>query len=424
MAGPAGARAGRAGGGRGTWAADYGGDDAAWERLEEDEHGRLREGGAAEAQRRRRRAARRAAAEAGVSGGGDGELRRVVRRGMIRFMHLGLDMSSATEQRDFRPTRLAAVGRCVDDFIREFFDQNPLSQMAVTAGREGVAERITDLSSAPDNHQECVRAGLRSGGAVSLQNVLEVALGALRHVPPYGHREVLLVSSSLSSCDPGDIGATIQGLKAAGIICSTVGLAAEVFVLKRLAEATGGRYAVAGDESQLRELLLEHAPAPPSLAEKAPASLVEMGFPKRAPRDAESLVGKECRLGTQAYICPRCQSCSQELPCECHVCGLSLVSSAHLARSYHHLFPPPAFEELEDGVGPPEGSECAGCSVGLRLPAPPPGRAAAAAAPGPGEGLVLRCPACRGLFCFDCDAFVREQLHFCPGCEQALPAAP
>ena len=392
-----------------SWAAEYGGDDAAWERLEEDEQGLLREGGAAEGQRRRRRAARRAAAEAGVSGGGGGELRRIVRRGMIRFLHLGLDMSSATERRDFRPSRLAAVGRCAEAFIREFFEQNPLSQLAVTAARRGVADRLTDLSSAPDNHVARVRGGLESGGAASLQNVLEVALGTLKHVPPYGNREILLVSASLSSCDPGDISETIRNLREAGIVCSAVGLAAEVFVLRRLAEATGGRYTVAGDETQLQELLLEHAPAPPSLVDKAPASLVQMGFPKRAPRDAESLVGKECRLGMQAYVCPRCQSCSQELPCECHICGLSLVSSAHLARSYHHLFPPPAFEELDEGEEAPVGVVCAGCSGALH---------GGAVTRGGGEGLVLRCPTCRGLFCFDCDAFIHEQLHFCPGCEQ------
>lgn len=32
--------------------------------------------------------------------------------------------------------------------------------------------------------------------------------------------------------------------------------------------------------------------------------------------------------------------------CSCHVCGLTLVSSPHLARSYHHLFPVPAFAEV------------------------------------------------------------------------------
>jgi transcription initiation factor TFIIH subunit 2 len=35
-----------------------------------------------------------------------------------------------------------------------------------------------------------------------------------------------------------------------------------------------------------------------------------------------------------------------DLPCSCHVCGLTLVSSPHLARSYHHLFPVKAFSEV------------------------------------------------------------------------------
>lgn len=31
---------------------------------------------------------------------------------------------------------------------------------------------------------------------------------------------------------------------------------------------------------------------------------------------------------------------------QCHVCGLSLVASPHLARSYHHLFPVKPFSEV------------------------------------------------------------------------------
>lgn len=33
--------------------------------------------------------------------------------------------------------------------------------------------------------------------------------------------------------------------------------------------------------------------------------------------------------------------------CRCHICGLTLVSSPHLARSYHHLFPVKPFQELK-----------------------------------------------------------------------------
>lgn len=51
--------------------------------------------------------------------------------------------------------------------------------------------------------------------------------------------------------------------------------------------------------------------------------------------------------------------------------------------------------------------------------------AAATAAGGPGSrvggGIVSRCPDCCALFCFDCDAFVHEQLHNCPSCECLPP---
>lgn len=38
-----------------------------------------------------------------------------------------------------------------------------------------------------------------------------------------------------------------------------------------------------------------------------------------------------------------------------------------------------------------------------------------------GAAVATRCPGCRHLFCFDCDSFVHEQLHNCPGCERLPP---
>lgn len=31
--------------------------------------------------------------------------------------------------------------------------------------------------------------------------------------------------------------------------------------------------------------------------------------------------------------------------------------------------------------------------------------------------LTLRCGQCKQVFCFECDAYVHESLHNCPGCE-------
>lgn len=37
-------------------------------------------------------------------------------------------------------------------------------------------------------------------------------------------------------------------------------------------------------------------------------------------------------------------------------------------------------------------------------------------------GVVLRCDkGCRQLYCFDCDLYIHESLHVCPGCEAAPP---
>ncbi len=98
----------------------------------------------------------------------------------------------------------------------------------------------------------------------------------------------------------------------------------------------------------------------------------------------------------------------EELPGECPVCRLTLVSSPHLARSYHHLFPVPPYEELSAAEAEAHAA-CFGCGEAL-------GGAAGAA------GVALRCPRCRNAFCFQCDNYVHEALHNCPGCECAPDA--
>lgn len=61
------------------------------------------------------------------------------------------------------------------------------------------------------------------------------------------------------------------------------------------------------------------------------------------------------------YACPQCRSKYCELPVECRICGLMLVSAPHLARSYHHLFPVQPFTEL-----PMEQAASASCYTCLR----------------------------------------------------------
>lgn len=73
-----------------------------------------------------------------------------------------------------------------------------------------------------------------------------------------------------------------------------------------------------------------------------------MGFPQKAADGptAVAFVGADCLLQGGGFTCPRCKARVLDLPSTCHVCGLTLVSSSQLARSYHHLFPVKPFVEI------------------------------------------------------------------------------
>lgn len=60
-----------------------------------------------------------------------------------------LDMSRAASMTDMRPNRGAMMIQILQLFVREFFDQNPLSHLSIMMLRNGRAERLTDLSGSP-----------------------------------------------------------------------------------------------------------------------------------------------------------------------------------------------------------------------------------------------------------------------------------
>ncbi len=50
-------------------------------------------------------------------------------------------------------------------------------------------------------------------GDASLQNALDLSVSLLRAVPPYGHREVLLLFAALATCDPGNVLDSVRAAK-------------------------------------------------------------------------------------------------------------------------------------------------------------------------------------------------------------------
>lgn len=381
-----------------------------WDQIEEDpETGRLK------SYEKAKQIARKRRRDDGLSG---------VRRGVIRFCVIVLDMSDPLRNNDYKPTRAELAVDAATSFVNEFLEQNPISQLALVMTRDADAARLAGFSNNAKKINDALRSALRHGprGTASLQNGLGLARRLLSAVPPYGLREVLICFGSLSTCDPGDIHSTIAKLAEDKVRCVAVGMAAELYVLRALTKKTLGSYVIAFDENHFRESLSAHVVPPPTTSRQVSPSLIRMGFPMlRRQAHPTPYCNNPTTRGRMGYNCPRCNAWLSDVPCECVLCGLTLVSSPHLARSYHHLFPVSRYSALDSFKPPPELAEddaetvqdkietlrnaehvrCVGCTVLLKKD----------------NALRVVCPKCLCPFCIDCDAFVHESLHQCPGCD-------
>lgn len=375
------------------WETGY---EKTWEAIKEDDHGLLEESVAniIYNTKRKRQLGRKQGS----------------RLGMMRYLYVILDASEAMSNQDLKPTRFLCSLKLLEDFIEEFFYQNPISQLGIIITRNKRAEKISDLTGNSKKHIKELRALQQTAitGEPSLQNSVELAVKSLKLLPSHASKEILIILGALTTCDPGDINETIQSMKTDSIRCSVIGLAAELYICKRMATKTGGEHGVVLDDKHYKEQLNAHIDPPPA-ATRLDAALVKMGFPHqalhcKAPDTSMTVCmchaensDESVKLMSAGYLCPQCLSKHCELPVECRVCGLTLVSAPHLARSYHYLFPVSAFKEvtLESNH-----SSCFSCQKAFTQK----------------DKKVYTCDKCNQTFCLDCEIFIHEMLHTCPGC--------
>ncbi|XP_054630849.1 general transcription factor IIH subunit 2 [Dunckerocampus dactyliophorus] len=341
-----------------------------------------------------------------------------VRLGMMRHLFVVIDCSRSMEDQDLKPNRLTATVKLMEAFIDEYFDQNPISQVGIIVTKNKRAEKLTDLAGNPKKHIAALKKAVDTVclGEPSLYNSLNLALQTLKHMPGHTSREILIILSSLTTCDPANIYEMIQTLKSLKVRVSVIGLSAEVRVCTMLTRETGGSYHVILDESHFKELLLMLHVKPPPASSSSECSLIRMGFPQHT---CGSLTDQDAKpsfsmalldgstdpgLSLGGYFCPQCHAKYMELPVECKVCGLTLVSAPHLARAFHHLFPLCVFiespvEKLQ------ENRFCASCQGELK------------------DKSMFTCPSCHSIFCVECNDFIHDSLHCCPCCVRSQSTA-
>ncbi|EUC32630.1 hypothetical protein COCVIDRAFT_42161 [Bipolaris victoriae FI3] len=318
-------------------------------------------------------------------------------RGIIRHVVLVLDLSEAMLEKDMRPNRFITMINFTQDYIREFFEQNPISQMSVLG-----------------MHDECSRVGE--------SNTLPYA----QSWHTRGYRRFWQLAES----GPWRHSPVCQG------VCEGSDTRDE------------SEYTIATDQEMLRELLLatttppvirqplitdEVAPATTTQSSESAAALMMMGFPSRVVEDQLTMCACHGNLTMGGYTCSRCSAKVCSLPITCPSCQLTLLLSTHLARSYHHLFPLRNWATVSWSRAREMGSkQCVGCLAAFSNP--PSNAKENGEAKRDSESKVTKkddddseeqkasesgryeCRACESHFCIDCDMFAHMVLHNCPGC--------
>ncbi len=322
----------------------------------------------------------------------------VFRRGLARALVVVYDWGASMTQPEPAPLRSAFVLGQLTAFVGEFFAANPLSQLALISTAEGTATRVSALTSAPSSHVAALTAAAarECEGEISLQHCVELAVAQLRHCPSHVSREVLLVVSALSTCDPGDLRAAAVAAKQARVRISVLHLSAQVYAAEQLCRITEGIHAVMVDKHHFQQLLRAHVPPPIDHRPPGEAvALVATGFPLLSRGEGAVLCLCHRRLTEAPLRCPTCRAAVCELPSNCPICALPLVAASHLARSYRHLFPVALFEPLVLAAW----QHCGGCHAVLHTTL-----------------TSFRCTACKDAFCPACNDFIHHQLFNCPSC--------
>jgi len=318
-----------------------------------------------------------------------------VRRGVIRFLYLVVDFTEAS-RRERRWEFLTEQG---SRFAERFVTENPLSELGLLALRNATCEALAPLGTAFSALSAKLSAAAKEGakGRCCAVAALQRALQGLEDVPPYGLREVfvLLTSVATSNLQELTMEELLPALCSKNIRVSVVSLSPEIFVLKNLCVATGGRFEVALSHNHFEELLRSHLVAPEIHGKDVAPQMVRMGFPRLLEAEAKKPEACACHLQVKnsLYVCPQCHSRSCGLPSRCKICDLPLVSASVLARAFRSVVPLPPFLPVHPGDLP---SRCKGCQQTFS------------------SGTL--CRSCQQIFCETCDDFIHQMLRQCPGC--------
>jgi hypothetical protein len=135
------------------------------------------------------------------------------------------------EMKDFKPSRIALTLQHLRFFINKIFDVNPITYISVAVAYEGICKPLTGFTTNNVLLFELLdRVEVHKVGSFSLESCLKTAISMFGDVPLYSSKEMLLIQSSPSTKDQGDIFQEIELMREAKVVVNIISLIGKTFV--------------------------------------------------------------------------------------------------------------------------------------------------------------------------------------------------
>lgn len=298
------------------------------------------------------------------------------RKCMIRHLLVSIDTSSSIEKSDYVPTVRNIVANAIPKFVELFRVSNPLSIMSFVTCKN-VFERYSRSFDAS------VLLSTVGSGDFSFLNCLKSGIEFLKD-STYT-RELLTITASVNTKDPGIYDQAIQDIKKYGIKVNVISVCGEITLFRKICEMSGGLFFVPVDPGHLDRILSRFTEPLESL--ESTNTLVKLGFPRL--HQINGICACHLRFERGLYECPVCKAQVCSLPVQCPICETQLVTPLSISKSYYFLCPIKPFDSCDDGV-------CRRC----------------------GSPAKSRCTECKSLYCVGCDYFLHNELNFCVFCDR------
>ncbi|KAM0671929.1 RNA polymerase II transcription factor [Ordospora colligata] len=299
------------------------------------------------------------------------------RKGIIRHLHIVVDVSEAIDKIDFLPSFRANIVKALEEFVPSFYTENPLSVLSFLSVRDVCVKYVSSVDI--DIHSFLGQTGCKW---FSLLNGLEGSVEIMKNSTYV--KEILVIVASTSTRDPHGYTEVLSKMKAYSIKVHFISLCGEVALYKSISKATEGGFYVPIDMNHFSAIMARFHH--PSDYNGTKLSLAKIGFPLIL--EEPSVCACHLEMKMFGYECPVCNTIVCSLPIHCPICSTQLVSTLSLSKSLRFLYPLKPFVCASNGM-------CSICGIECEW----------------------MCEGCRNTFCRECNSFIHGTLSFCVYCD-------